>query len=70
MLVVPEATADTTPVDEPIVAADGLLLVHVPAPAELVSVVVAPAHSAFAPLIVPIGLTVISCVAVQPVGAV
>ncbi len=39
-----------TPVDEPIVATDGLLLVHVPPP-ELVTVLVDPTHTEETPVI-------------------
>jgi hypothetical protein len=49
-MVVPAATPVTTPVEEPIVAADVLLLTHVP-PAAFVKVVVAPAQIEVVPVI-------------------
>lgn len=41
----PAATPVTVPVEEPMVATDVLLLIHVPPPVLLVSVEVAPAHT-------------------------
>jgi len=55
MVVVPAAIPVTTPVDALIVAADGLLLIHVPPPPEvgLVKVMVEPGHTEPAPTMAP-----------------
>jgi hypothetical protein len=51
IFVVPAFTPVTTPVPAPTVALDVLLLVHVPPPGLLLSVVVLPTHTAAVPLI-------------------
>lgn len=67
IIAVPAAIPVTTPVDEPIVATEGVLLVHVPPPGVLESVVVFPAHIIAVPKI-PVGpaLTETVIVALQP----
>ena len=66
MVVVPVATPVTIPLVEPMVATDGLLLVHVPPVVGSVRVVVAPTHTNGVPPIVPGAvLTVTTAVAVQ-----
>ncbi len=66
----PLATPVTTPVAEPIVATDAVLLVHVP-PTESVNVVVEPAHTLAVPDIEDgEAFTVITFVVVQPVDKV
>ena len=62
IVVVPEVTPVTTPVDEPIVATPGALLDHEPPPVLLVSVMVDPGHTVPGPTIGPaadITLTVV-----------
>jgi hypothetical protein len=68
--VVPEAIPKTVPVAEPIVAIEVLLLLHVPPVTASVKVDVAPAQTSVVPEIEVIGLTVITVVAIQFVGAV
>ena len=64
----PGVIPPTTPVDEPTVAMDPLLLVHVPPPASL-KPIFDPVHTVLAPLIADgKGLTVTGNVAIQPVG--
>jgi len=66
---VPVDIAVTNPLVEPMVATDGLLLVHVPPPEELVQVVVAPTHKLLIPDIAPGGgVTVNDAVVKQPVA--
>lgn len=50
-MVVPAPTPDTIPLDNPIVAAAALLLVHVPPPGVAVSVLVQIAHINAVPVI-------------------
>jgi hypothetical protein len=72
----PEPTPETTPVDEPTDATDGLLLLQAPPVVVLLSVVVAPVHTEPAPVIAPAevaALTVTTFVAValpQPLDTV
>lgn len=69
MVAVPAVTPVTMPVVELMVAIIGLLLLHIPPPVVVVSVVVCVWHTADAPVIVPGPLfTVIIFVAVQPVA--
>lgn len=56
----------TTPVVEPTVAIDVLLLLHIPPETEAVSVVVLPAHIELAPEIVAVALTVRGWYVPQP----
>jgi hypothetical protein len=63
-VVVPALTPDTTPVEDPIVATDVLLLVQVPPPVALLNAVVPPTHTVVVPVIGVIGFTVIVLVAV------
>jgi hypothetical protein len=60
---VPELTPLTTPDEEPTVATDVVLLLHV-APEPPLSVVVLPAHTVNVPVITGTGLTVTTAVAV------
>ena len=74
MVTTPTATPDTIPVEEPTVAIDGLLLVHVPPGLGFVSVIVLNTHTLF-PVDGPdIGpgeeITVIVNVLKQPVGSI
>jgi hypothetical protein len=62
IVVVPEVTPVTIPVDEPIVATPGVLLLHEPPPVLLVNVIVEPGHTVPGPTIGPaadITLTVV-----------
>jgi len=67
MVVVPSETPVTTPVEEPIVATDGVLLAHVPVP-PAVNVIVPTLHTTSGPVI-GLGrlLTVNTAVVKQPV---
>ncbi len=51
MVVVPEATPIAVPVENPIVATEGVLLVHTPPVVASVSVVVKPTHTEVVPAI-------------------
>ena len=62
----PEDTPVTTPVADVIVATEVLLLVQLPLPARLFSVVVPPTHTDVVPVIGPRGFTVRNIVAGQP----
>ena len=53
MMVVPDATPVTAPVEEPMVATPGVPLVHVPPVGVLLSVVVAPMQAPVVPEMVP-----------------
>ena len=67
MVDVPVIIALTTPVEDPMVATDVLLLAHVPPPASM-RVVVLPGHTAAVPLIAAgKGNTVATVVTAQPV---
>lgn len=67
---VPEATPETMPELEPMVATVASLLVHEPPPASL-RVVVDPAHTKAVPLIADgVAITAITVVAAQPVDSV
>ena len=71
----PSSIPVTTPVVLPMVATDGVPLLHVPPVVRSVSVIVAPAHTAVGPLMAAgAGLTMIVAlpviVLVQPVAAV
>ena len=66
MVDVPEATPETIPDADPTVATDGLIDVHVPAPAALARVVVAPTQTVSVPVIVGKGFTVTTVVAEHP----
>ena len=67
MEVLPAESALTTPVDEPMMAIEVLLLLHVPPGVASVSVVVKPMQPLLVPLIAPgNGFTVTSVMAVQP----
>jgi len=68
MAVVPVLTADTRPLDEPMVATEVLLLLHVPPGADSVSGVDEPLHREESPPIVPTGFTVTGCITKQPVS--
>lgn len=71
MVEVPVAMPVTTPVEEPMVAIVGVLLVHVPPVAVLLSVAVAPTAKDVLP-VMPAGgaVTVAMLVVIQPVAAV
>ncbi len=63
----PNATPDTTPDIEPIVAIAVLLLVHLPPDTPFVRVMVEPTHNALGPpMAVGAVLTVITAVTAQP----
>jgi hypothetical protein len=64
MMVVPVDAPQASPV-EPIVATDGVPLLHTPPGIGLVNVVQKPTHKAALPLMGPIGLTVIAFVTWQ-----
>ena len=67
MAAVPAAMAETTPVDEPTVATDVLLLLHVPPLPDAVSVDVSPGYNVVLPLMSPaVELTVTTAVVEQP----
>jgi hypothetical protein len=67
MTEVPVAIPKTTPLAEPIVATDVLLLLQVPPVTASLRVVVAPAHKEVVPVMaVGTGLTVIVVVTAQP----
>jgi hypothetical protein len=69
MLVVPVVMPDNAPVADPMVATEIALLIQVPPADGSVSVIVAPAHNADGPAIVPgNGLTVMVAVLKQPPG--
>ena len=70
MVVVPAATPDTTPVDEPTVATLEVLLLHVPPPAS-VNVIAAATQTLVAPVMADgSGSTVTTRVVLQPVPSV
>ena len=69
MVTVPAATPVTTPVAEPTIALDVLLLTHVPPDSAFVSVAEAPMHTVDGPEIVPGEVDTVTTVAVeQPVS--
>jgi hypothetical protein len=68
MIVVPDMIPPAVPDEMPIVATDGLLLVHVPPVVASCSVVIAPIQIDFAPEIVSgSGFTVNTATVAQPV---
>jgi hypothetical protein len=71
MLDVPRATPQTTPVEEPILATDGLPLVHKPPPTASLRLLQLPLHTSRLPKIGPgSGLTVMVVETAQPPGIV
>lgn len=69
MVVTPAPTPVTTPVDEPMVATEVLLLLQVPPGVTSARVMVEPAQTAEGPVIVAgNGLTVSTAVLIQPVA--
>jgi hypothetical protein len=68
IVLVPGATPVTTPVDDPMIAAAGLLLTHVPPVVVMVSTVEPAGHTCSVPPIAPgSGFTVTTFVAVHAV---
>lgn len=71
MVVVPADMPVATPVEDPMVATDGVLLVHVPPEGAPNSEVTAPVHTEAMPTIADgIGFTVTARVVLQPVARV
>jgi hypothetical protein len=67
---VPALTPVTIPEEEPIVAIEGLPLLHVPPPVP-VKIIVDPTHTLPGPVIAPgMGLTVTTAVVKQPVASI
>lgn len=66
MVAVPAEAPLTTPLEAPIVATAGLLLLHVPPVTALLSVVVPPTQIVVVPVIADVGLTVSVAVEKQP----
>jgi hypothetical protein len=70
MVAVPTAMPDTAPDREPMLATDGLLLLHRPPPMQLVKVVAPPAHTLVSVSGQGDVVTVMPAVAVHPTGEV